>query len=532
MNARKYWSGVPSREFDSWSEQRIAALRAVPAGGHIHIIGICGTGTGALLQLLVELGYRVTGSDKAFYPPMGDIVKAVAAKVYEGYSEDSLTPTPDCVIVGNTAALSNPEVEAVLARGIPFCSMPEALSALLIGDREYCPCSIVITGTHGKTTTTTLTTWLFEVAGRQPAYFIGGVPDNFAKAIRPQAEKTPVASRVVLLEGDEYDSACFAKYSKFHAYRPDIVVITSLEFDHGDIFDSIEAIEREFNALVTRIPATGVVFVSDAYPRLVELAQSWKNSSEVKAQIVSYGTAANSEVQMTARELLPAEVVAGSSSSAAESRQRITAQIFGQSLVLETSLSGEHNAQNLLVASAVAQRCGVHDAAIIEAAASFTGVKRRQQLIYDAGGVRVIEDFAHHPTAIDKTLAGLREKLSPQRLIAVFDPRSNTSRRHFFQESFARSFSQADVAIIRTIEQLPSYSATGAIVQLDVERLVNDISASGVKAQVCKDAQEILAVLAAAVQPGDVIVVMSNGAFEGLPQSLPEMLRNNQLGKN
>lgn len=509
-----FWSGSPSSTFDEWAVRRIAYLGTLEAGAHIHIIGICGTGTGALLQLLVAKGYRVTGSDRAFYPPMGDIVKEYAAELYEGFSEDSLSSRPDCVVIGNTAGAQNPEVLHVLQEKIPFCSLDEALNAFLIGSREYCPTSIVIAGTHGKTTTTALTTWLFESAGRNPAYFVGGVLQNFSETIRGQSEKTPVEQRVVVLEGDEYNSAFCARYSKFHAYRADILVITSLEFDHGDIFSSIEDIEEEFSGLVAAMPKQGKVFVSASYPRLIALANTWREKKYCSANIFVFGDSENAEYRVLSRTQTTPE------------KQTLSLSIEGEEFSVETTLSGAHNAENVLAASIVGIQCGLTTEQIAEALPKFAGVARRQQLIFDSKGIKVVEDFAHHPTAVEKTLEGLAEAYRPKRLIVAFDPRSNTSRRHFFQKRYAEVFSAADIVYLKKSDDPGSFSLTGEVIALDAEQLVADINANETTAHLCSTAKEILEQMTSDAQQGDLLVLMSNGSFDGLPQQLPAALAN------
>ena len=507
-----YWSSKPSLEFDHWAQKRIESLQALKPGARIHIIGICGTGTGALVQLLSAKGYVVTGSDKAFYPPMGDIVRKYAQEVFEGYSESSFATRPDCVVIGNSSSEQNPEVQYVLRENIPFCSMDEALRVFLIGSHEHCPTSIVVAGTHGKTTTSALCTWLFESAGRKPAYFVGGVTGNFEQTIRAQQADTPTSLRVAVLEGDEYNSAFFSRYSKFHAYRADVLIITSLEFDHGDIFPSVEAIEAQFDALVKAMPATASVYVSDSYPRLVALATKWKNDQACPNNILTYGSLLESDIRLLERR------------QDSNSLQTLTVEIQEDKFQLQMPLSGQHNAENALVASAVALSCGVDLKSIQAGLPEFAGVKRRQQVIFNADDILVIEDFAHHPTAVQKTLSGLVEAYQPQRTIVAFDPRSNTSRRHHFQQRYAEVFDSADLLFMKRSDPPGTFSLTGEVVALDCEKLVKDISSRGTQARVCQDSQEILKLLLENICPGDLVVLMSNGSFEGLPQELPQAL--------
>ena len=243
------------------SENRIKLAATFRPGAHVHFIGICGSGMAQAAVLMKDLGYKVTGSDKAFYPPMGDVVKATAEQIYEGYSAGNLNGKPDLVVIGNNISPNNPEAESVFAQGLSYCSMPELFAAFLIGKRDFCPTSIVVSGTHGKTTTSCAIATFFDVAGFRPGYFVGGVPLNLPSGIRKVNTNIPLSKRVVVLEGDEYDSAFFAKWAKFHSYRPDILVVTSLEFDHADIYDSIEEIELEFDRVARKVPASGTILI-------------------------------------------------------------------------------------------------------------------------------------------------------------------------------------------------------------------------------------------------------------------------------
>lgn len=505
----------PSKELDTDSLRRTTQLGELRPVAHIHISGVCGTGTGSVLQLLKACGFYVTGSDKAFYPPMGDVVRSYCDKLYEGYAPSNLEPRPDCVIIGNSLSKSNPEVQAILEQDIPFASMPEAFAALLIGTREYCPTSVVVAGTHGKTTTTAAIATLLDVAGRKPGYFIGGVPKNLPGSLRRVDESMPVANRVVVLEGDEYDSAFFSKYSKFHSYRPDIVVVTSIEFDHADIYNSVEEIELEFTRLARRVPKEGVILVADEGERLDGIVPIWREDPQIVAPILRYGAKSDSPLRMVSR----------TPRSDGAQGQALHYLLDGQEIHCSTPLSGDHNAKNLLAAAAVADRCGVAATDIARGVATFSGVLRRQNVIAEVGGRTIIEDFAHHPTAVKVTLEGLKESYAPRRLIAVFEPRSNTSRRAFFQEEYPKSFGAADVVVIQEVADAGGYSGTaGPVVALNVPQIARDIAASGKDAVAPKSVQEIVEYLKTHSRSGDVIVLMSNGDFGGLPKQLPEAL--------
>jgi UDP-N-acetylmuramate: L-alanyl-gamma-D-glutamyl-meso-diaminopimelate ligase len=490
-------------------QKRQAALRALNPGDHVYVAGICGTGTAAVASLLKMLGFKVSGSDKAFYPPMGDVVRAVADNIFEGYSADNLNERPDLVVIGNSLSKDHPEYQRVLADGIPYASMPEVLGELLVGSREDCKNSVVIAGTHGKTTTSAAMSVLLENAQRKPGYFVGGYVDELEGGIRPWSAEQPASERVVVLEGDEYDSACFAKWSKFHSYRPDFLVITSLEVDHADIFASIDDIVDEFEALVRSMPASAHVLICDQYQINQDLAVKWQQDSSVLCEVSLYGRDEKSKFRLKNRE-------------SGQGKQKLELELAGKKITVLTSLSGEHNALNLTAISSVACLLGLSESEIIQGVASFSGVKRRQQKVFDNEKIVVIEDFAHHPTAVDLTLAGLKELWPERRLVAVFEPRSNTSRRSFFQEAYAKSFSAADLVLIKSVAEDSGYSKSGEdIVALDTDQLVLDIkSNTGIEAQAISEIDSMTEELVSLKKEGDLIVLMSNGDFGGIKDKL------------
>ncbi len=503
------------------SLERIRVITELPQGAHVHLSGICGTGMAAVAGLLRELGFYVTGSDKAFYPPMGDVVRGLAEKLYHGYSAGNLSAGPDggpsLVVVGNNLTANNPEVLAVLQNQIPYASMPEVFSALLIGERTHCPCSVVVAGTHGKTTTSAALAVMFERAGFKPGYFIGGVPVDLPSTVRSVLLEQNSSARVVVLEGDEYDSAYFARWPKFHSYRPDILVITSLEFDHADIYNSIIEIEREFTDLAAQVPESGCILVCDVSETLHRLVNFWHADQLIKAPVRFYGECKESDFRLLKRE---PDLTQG------QIGQTIQLRFSEEKVILKTCLTGRHNALNLTAALAVGSMCKLDSAAAIGALEAFHGVKRRQQLLAEIDDILVIEDFAHHPTAVWTTLQGLKESYPNRRLIAAFEPRSNTARRAFFQEDFAFSFSLADVVFVKAIDDAGSFSTTSStIVALDVKRLAAEISAQGVEAYAVQTFEEMQTGIISAARPGDLIVLMSNGDFGGLPQAIPEELR-------
>lgn len=511
------------RTFEDSAKERISYVRNLPRNAHIHISGVCGTGTGSVLSLLKKLGFYVTGSDKAFYPPMGDVVKKTADKVYEGYSVDNLVPRPDLVVIGNALSRGNPEVEYIIEQGIPFTSMPEVFSALLIGDRNECAYSVVVSGTHGKTTTTSLIASILEEAGKKPGYFIGGVPTGavLKGSIELPSSEIPPSDRVVVLEGDEYDSAFFAKYSKFHCYRPDIVVITNIEFDHGDIFEDIDAIKNEFRQLIERLPDDGVVVVCRDAHIAFELVQEVSKTKE-NLRVVSYGRDKSSDVVLRSRETVP--IMEGQGKVPG---QKLTISFFEDEINFQVPISGEHNALNIAAASIVCAELGVTMSQIADTLRTFSSIKRRQQVIAEKNGIVLIEDFAHHPTEVRVTLEGLRDAYPDKRLIAVFEPRSNTSRRAFFRDEYKNSLSVADIIVLKDMDNATSqvYSGVSSAKPLfEIQELASLLKNENKEVFASKEIESLFSYIVQTQKSGDLIVVMSNGDFGGIVRMIEAAL--------
>lgn len=520
MTESQALSHIP--ELDEASLTRVRQVSALNPGAHIHISGVCGTGTASVAQLLKQLGFVVTGSDQAFYPPMGEVIRQTLDVVYENFSAENLSSSPisghdrpALVVIGNSLRRDNPEVLYTLSEKLSYASMPEVFAALLIGRRETCPVSIVVAGTHGKTTTTAAIATMLDRAGRAPGYFIGGIPNDLPNSVRPVNLNVPLAERAVVLEGDEYDSAFFAKWPKFHSYRPDIVVMTSLEFDHGDIYLNVEEIETEFLRLARRVPASGAILLAAHSARLQRLAAEWRQDSLVLAPLLTYGSEPGSDYYLTDRKL---------DLSAPTARQELSIQSHHGTGRLQTFLPGEYNAHNLLAAYAVGRLVGLTAESATSALGQFSGVKRRQQQIFSRAGIVILEDFAHHPTAVQVTLLGLRESYPQARLIAIYEPRSNTSRRAFFQTEYLHAFQPADMIYLREVQQGSSYSNTGEHAFLKVEELGTGLIAQGITTHVFSDVDALCSELVQKLRAGDVVVVMSNGDFGGLPQKLPQAL--------
>lgn len=503
---------------DNNSISRTNAISKLRPGAHVHIIGIAGAGTAAVCALLKQLGFKVTGSDKAFYPPMGDVVRNLADELFEGFSENNLKPHPDLVVIGNSIRANNTEAHYALSNNLPYASMPEIFAALLIGDRTHSSKSIVVIGTHGKSTTTGLIANMLDKANFRPGYFVGGVVKDLPSTIRPIDLSMPLERRFVVLEGDEYDSAFFAKWPKFHSYRPDILVVTSLEFDHADIYRNVEEIEIEFSRLVEKMPLDGIILACGDEERLNSLAHKWMDNSAVKAKVFLYGAKDSCDFILLGRRQVNENDAL---------KQTLELGLDGETLKLTTRLLGEYNALNVLAAAAVGKKLGLTECEILPGIEHFCGVARRQDIVAEINGITVMEDFAHHPTAVRAVLRSLRESYPHRRLIAVFEPRSNTSRRSCFQQDYERAFDQANLSIIAEVKDTAIYSNTASDAKtLDAKQMVEIIKKRGGQALALSNATAIKDFLLGEFRTGDLVVIMSNGDFDGLLPSLLNDLRH------
>ncbi|QFU01309.1 UDP-N-acetylmuramate:L-alanyl-gamma-D-glutamyl-meso-diaminopimelate ligase [Halomonas sp. THAF5a] len=453
---------------------------------HLHILGICGTFMGSLALLAREMGLTVSGSDANVYPPMSTQLEEAGIALCDGYSADNLTPRPDRVVIGNALSRGNPEVEAVLDLGLPYVSGPEWLAERVLPGRRV----IAVAGTHGKTTTASLLAWLLESAGLAPGFLIGGVPRNFGVSARLGGEGAPF-----VVEADEYDTAFFDKRSKFVHYRPQIAILGNLEFDHADIFPDLAAIERQFHHLVRTVPGKGLLLVADGEPALERVLEqgAWTPVSR-------FGEAASSpwRVELEREDASRFRVVH-------EALDEVGA--VSEDAVVDWSLTGAYNARNALAALAAAHACGVDLARGAAALSRFATPRRRQELRGEVAGIQVIDDFAHHPTAIAATLEGLRAATPRGRLLAVIEPRSNTMRLGTLRDRLAASVAAADAAFWF---QPPGLDWSLAPV----------LEASPVPARLCEDLDALVAALVAEARPLDRIVVMSNGGFGGIHDKL------------
>lgn len=462
----------------------------------VHLIGICGTAMATLAAMLKRKGFDVRGSDADVYPPMSDFLAAEHIPVFSGYRPEQITADLDLVIVGNAISRGNPELEEVLDRKIRYCSLPEAIREhFLWGAR-----SIVIAGTHGKTTTTSLTGWVLTHAGVDPSVLVGGIARNFGEH---GSSYRMGQGRDFVIEGDEYDSAFFDKTAKFLKYLPDIAVINNVEFDHADIYADIAAVTTAFARLVRLVPRRGLLLIGGDSPIARGLAE------KAVSRVQTFGTSDGLDWQ--AHDLR-------SDATSTRFHVRRSGRPFGE---FEVPLLGAHNVRNALAAIAVAADLGVDEVRIREGLRRFAGVKRRLEVVGVVNGVTVYDDFAHHPTAVAETLAGLRAAHPDARIWAVFEPRSASSCRRVFQQDFAKAFGAADEVVIA-----PVFRATlPEPERLSIPELIADVQAAGLSARAPSSIDEIIAMIAAEHRPGDQVVLMSNGGFGGIHRRLLSALQ-------
>ncbi len=461
---------------------------------HIHLIGICGTAMASLAGMLKQRGFRVTGSDAAAYPPMSTFLESLSIPLAQPFAEANLTPRPDLVVVGNAISRGNVELEQVLDERIPFCSLPQILHDEFLVGKEV----LVVAGTHGKTTTTSMLAWIFQVADLRPSFLIGGIAENFGSSFGLSD------GRYFVLEGDEYDTAFFDKGPKFLHYFPDAGILTSVEFDHADIYKDLDAVETAFKRLINLIPRRGRVIAFDtgeSIDRCLERAL---------CPVERYGSSDRATWRITNLKL---DADRTSWTVLCEGRP------WGE---FEFPLAGEYNVWNATAAATMAADYGIPKEVIAEALRSFKSVKRRLEVKAEVNGVTIIDDFAHHPTAIEQTLRALRARYSSARLWAVLEPRSNTLRRKILQEALASSLSLADEVIIANVfkaEAIPEAE------RLDLDQVAAEIQKRGRLVKVMPDADAIVAAIAPQLRSGDVVAILSNGGFGGIYEKLPERLR-------
>ncbi len=465
----------------------------------VHFIGICGTAMATLAAMLRRKGLDVRGSDADVYPPMSDFLAAEGIQVFSGYRAEQITPDLDFVIVGNAISRGNPELEEVLDRKIRYCSLPEAIrEQFLWGAR-----SIVLAGTHGKTTTTSLTGWVLTHAGVDPSVLVGGIARNFGDH---GSSYRMGQGRDFVIEGDEYDSAFFDKTAKFLKYLPDIAVINNIEFDHADIYADMDAVTTTFARLVRLVPRKGLLLIGGDSPAALALVE------RAVSRVQTFGTGEGFDWQAH-------DLAAGQTST--RFRVRRHGSPFGE---FEVPLLGAYNVRNALAAIAVATDIGIDAVRVREGLRTFAGVRRRLEVVGVAHDVTVIDDFAHHPTAVAETLAGLRASNPTARIWAVFEPRSASSCRRIFQDDFARAFGAADRVLIAPVFR----STVPEADRLSVPELIRDLCAAGQSAEAAVSVDDIIDTIVREHRPGDLAVLMSNGGFGGIHRRLLAALQHAQ----
>jgi UDP-N-acetylmuramate: L-alanyl-gamma-D-glutamyl-meso-diaminopimelate ligase len=451
---------------------------------HFHFTGICGTAMGAVASAMKQRGFTVTGSDANVYPPMSDFLRNQGITIAEGYREENIPPTADVVVIGNAISRGNPEAEAALDRKLLYHSLPEVMKEhFLRGKRNY-----VVSGTHGKTTTSSMLAWILQNAGRNPGFMIGGLPKNLGRGA------SFTESEFNVLEGDEYDTAFFDKRSKFLHYLPECVVVNNVEFDHADIYENLDAIKLTFRRLLNIVPRSGMAYINGDEQNCLDVATA------APCPITTVGFGENCNLRITHADYQP---------------DHTSFQLDGVPYTI--LMTGEFNVRNAAMAAAAASFAGLTENEIRAGLATFEGVARRQELRGEANGIKVIDDFAHHPTAIRLAVQSLRQRHPGSRLWVLFEPRSNTTRRAVFQNELAESLALADFAIVAAIPDLHKIPEND---RLDPAKLSADIARHGGHGSYVQDLNEIISTVAKNATPGDIIAVLSNGGFGGIHQKL------------
>ena len=472
---------------------------------NVHLIAACGVGMASLAGMLKEIGCRVTGSDANVYPPMSTQLERLGIRLASPYAAGNIPEDADLVIVGNAVSRDNPECVEAARRGLPTLSMPQAVADYFIKGKE----SVVVAGTHGKTTTTSLMAWALFALGADPSFLVGGVPTNFPVSYRVGG------GRHFVVEGDEYDTAYFDKGPKFLHYLPKVVILTSIEFDHADIYRDLAHLKESFRKLVAIIPANGLLVACADYPDVIELA------ALARCRVVRYGRAETDPAAPAASAGPGGEAwtVRMLGENGEFTRFRLDNGSEGHDYALR--LPGAHNAANAAAVAIALRHFGFPPARVAQALAGFSGVRRRQEVVGEFGGVLVVDDFAHHPTAVRETIGAIRARFPGRPVTAVFEPRSNTSRRKVFQKEFAEALAGADAVVLAGVfgaEKLPTAE------RMDPHEVVGGIARTGRSAFYIAEVDRIVEHLAATVRPGGLILVMSNGGFGGIQGKLARAL--------
>jgi UDP-N-acetylmuramate: L-alanyl-gamma-D-glutamyl-meso-diaminopimelate ligase len=468
---------------------------------HIHLIGICGTAMASLAGMLKERGFQVTGSDAAAYPPMSEFLDGLGIPVAQPFDAKNLNPTPGLVVIGNAISRRNPELEEVLDRRIPFCSLPQLLHDEFLRGKEV----LVVAGTHGKTTTTSMLSWIFHSAGMQPSFLIGGIAENFGSSFQLGEGK------YFIIEGDEYDTAFFDKGPKFLHYFPDALILTSVEFDHADIYEDLDAVETAFKRLVNLIPRRGRIVAFDGAAGEDSESESLERClQKALCPVERYGAGRRSSWRIVNLKF---------------NAERTSWSVLHQGepwADFQFPLAGEYNVWNATAAAALAFSYGIEKEQIAAALSTFQSVKRRLEVKAQVNGITIIDDFAHHPTAIAGTLKALRQRFTGARLWAILEPRSNTLRRRVLQSDLARSLALADEIVVADVfrsEAVPEKE------RLNLPELAADIRKHGRHAHLATDADAIVEMISPELRAGDVVAILSNGGFGGIYEKLPARLK-------
>lgn len=478
-------------------DQRLQAMKIrnrIPGSVKtIHLIAVCGTGMGALAGMLKDLGYAVTGSDSGVYPPMSDFLAEKGIAVFDRFDPANFDYGPDLVVVGNAVTRQNPEALALADSEIPFCSMPQALNHFAGGGKQ----SLLVTGTHGKTTTSSILTWSLHDAGLSPSFFVGGILKNL------NSNYGVSGGPYIAIEGDEYDTAFFDKGPKFLHFAPRATILTSIEFDHADIYRDLDHVKQSFDRLVRGLPENSLLVAFDSSGAIDEIVKN------PPCRMVRYGKRADSQWRLgDVRREPPLNRFTVLKSG----------KLYGR---FATRMAGEYNLMNALAVIAVMDDIGVSIESIARALQTFEGVKRRQEIRGVKNGITVIDDFAHHPTAVRETVTAVKPMCTGGRLIAVFEPRTNTSMRTVFQDAYANCFDPADLILIRTPSRLDKIPENE---RFSSEQLVEELNRRDKQAFHFPDTDRIIDFLEQNAAPGDVVLIMSNGGFDSIHERLLEAL--------
>ncbi len=455
---------------------------------NFHFVGVCGTAMGSVAAAMKAKGFKVTGSDKNVYPPMSTFLEQQGVEIFSGYKAEHIPDDADVIVIGNAISRGNPEAEEALNRKLLYVSLPEVLKDFFLRGKR----NIVVSGTHGKTTTTSMLAWILESAGKNPSHMIGGIPSNLGKGARF------TDSDFTVLEGDEYDTAFFDKRSKFLHYLPEVVIMNNIEFDHADIYDNIDQIKLTFERLLKVVPSNGIAYINGDDPNCRDVAVD----APAPVKRVGLGKMNDIIIEDIAYE--------GSNSSFTLEGERFT-----------VPMSGEFNVRNAAMACCAALFSGLTPDEVREGLIGFSGIARRQELKGEVRGIKVIDDFAHHPTAIELAIDALKQRFPCENLWVVFEPRSNTTRRKIFQVQLAEALSGAEKSIIAGV---PDPEKVDVDDRLDPSQLASDIIAHGSESWFIDKVEDIVIHVAANAKEGDVVAVLSNGGFEGIHQKLLDAL--------